>query len=83
VIAVFRPNAQSLGVDLSVPSVCGGFLGVFAEETDLRGHDRGPAPEREVAVVMIVVVRVRVHLWIVKLPAPSPVDAFSAFPRKS
>jgi hypothetical protein len=50
-IAIFRRFVQFLGLDLSAPSVCGGFLGVSAKQTDLRPDDRGPPPVRALRCV--------------------------------
>jgi hypothetical protein len=54
VIAVVRRFVQFLSVDLSVPSVCGGFLGASSEECDLRCQDRCLPPICAVAVLVIV-----------------------------
>jgi hypothetical protein len=53
VIAAFRWFVQFPGLDLSVPSICGGFLGVSSEQTDLRAEDRRPPHVRAVATSVI------------------------------
>jgi hypothetical protein len=57
VIAVFRPFVQFSGHDLSVPSVCGGFLGVSSEQIDLRADDHDVPPVRAVAALVITTFR--------------------------
>jgi hypothetical protein len=54
-IAVFRSFVQFSGLDLSAPSVCGGFLGVSSEQSDLHDEDRCLPTVRAVATLMISV----------------------------
>jgi hypothetical protein len=57
VIAMLRWFVQFWGVDLFLPSVCGGFLGVSSEESDLHIGDRQVPTICAVGFLVIAVFR--------------------------